>query len=68
VDTFFEQLDFRRFQVELRTPIGMDDVSQMSTLTEYGDELGHKILRDEVDWTLGIQAQRAPSAAPITES
>jgi predicted acylesterase/phospholipase RssA len=67
VDTFFEQLDFRRFQVELRTPIGMDDVSQMSTLTEYGDELGHKILRDEVDWTLGIQAQQAPAAAQIVE-
>jgi hypothetical protein len=39
----------------------------MSTLTEYGEELGRKILQDEVDWTLGIQAQQAPAAAQIVE-
>jgi hypothetical protein len=67
VDTFFEALDFRRFQVELRTPIEMDDVRHMDTLTAYGEELGHKILQDETDWTLEIEAQRAPPTAPITE-
>ena len=49
VRTFFEQLDFRRFQVELAYPIDLDDASQIPQLTRYGDELGRKILDDEVD-------------------
>jgi predicted acylesterase/phospholipase RssA len=60
VDTFFEQLDFRRFQVDLREPIEMDDPSKIPQLTDYGDELGRKILHDETDWALEIMASRAP--------
>ena len=60
VRTFFEQLDFRRFQVDLRRPIPMDDVSNIPELTEYGDELGRKILNDETDWALEIKASQAP--------
>jgi hypothetical protein len=61
VRTFFERLDFRRFQVDLREPIGMDDVSKIPELTEYGDELGRKILADETDRALDIRPARAPS-------
>ncbi|MBN1954771.1 MAG: patatin-like phospholipase family protein [Anaerolineae bacterium] len=60
VRTFFEALDFRRFQVDLRQVIEMDDVSQIPLLTEYGDELGHKILNDETDWALDIVPSMAP--------
>jgi hypothetical protein len=60
VKTFFERLDFRRFQVDMRECIDMDDVTKMSELTAYGDELGRKILNDETDRALEITASRAP--------
>jgi len=59
VRTFFEQLDFRRFQVDLRAPIEMDDPTQIPLLTAYGDELGRKILADETDRALEIRPARA---------
>jgi predicted acylesterase/phospholipase RssA len=62
VRTFFEQLDFRRFQVDLREPILWDDARKIPQLTAYGDELGRKILNDETDRALEIQASRAPSS------
>jgi len=49
VDTFFRQLDFRRFQVDLREPIAMDDASRITELTAYGEELARKMLNDETD-------------------
>ena len=60
VRTFFEQMDFRRFQVDLREPIAMDDASKIPQLTAYGNELGRKILNDETDWTLDIEPPHAP--------
>lgn len=60
VSTFFDQLDFRRFQVDLREPIEMDDPSKIPQLTAYGDELGRKILNDEADQALDFRAIRAP--------
>jgi len=60
VDTFFDDLDFRRFQVDLRRPIAMDDVSKMDELNEYGKELGRMILEDETDRAMGIKAKSAP--------
>lgn len=60
VRTFFAQLDFRRFQVDLRQSIAMDDVSKIPELTAYGDELGRKILADETDQALEIVVRRAP--------
>jgi hypothetical protein len=58
VDTFFDQLDFRRFQVNLREPIEMDDPKAIPELTAYGDELGRKILNDETDQAMNIAAQQ----------
>jgi len=60
VDTFFEQLDFRRFQVDLHEPIEMDDPSSIPQLTAYGDQLGRKIVNDETDRAMDIVATRAP--------
>ena len=58
VTTFFNELDFRRFQVDLWEPIAMDDPSKIRELSRYGDELGRKILADETD--------RAMDIVPIT--
>ena len=60
VRTFFEQLDFRRFQIDLRQPIAMDDVSKIPELTEYGDELGRRILSDETDRAPKITVGHTP--------
>ncbi len=54
VETFFEQLDFRRFQIDLRDPIQMDDTNRMDELAAYGEQLGRMILNDEVDPIQGI--------------
>lgn len=63
VDTFFGDLDFRRFQVDLREPIAMDDVSKMDELDAYGEKLGQKILNDETDRAMRVQAKKAPQTA-----
>jgi predicted acylesterase/phospholipase RssA len=63
VSEFFEQLDFRRFQVDLREPLGMDDPTKIPQLTAYGDELGRKILTDETDRALEIRATRVSRRA-----
>ena len=49
VDTLFPELDFRRFQVQMSEDIGMDQPEQMPQLLKYGEELGRKILNDEMD-------------------
>lgn len=62
VGTFFEQLDFRRFDVEQREPIAMDDVTQMDVLTEYGNEMGRKILNDEMEPIPSVRVAGEPGA------
>lgn len=54
VETFFEQLDFRRFQIDLNDPIQMDDTNRMDELAAYGEQLGRMILNDETDPIQGI--------------
>ena len=61
VTTFFDELDFRRFQVDLREPIPLDDPSQIPRLAEYGEELGKKILDDETDPVQQIRAALPPT-------
>jgi hypothetical protein len=58
VKTFFEKLDFRRFQVDFREPIKSDDPKEIPKLAKYGEELGRKILNDETDKALEIKAKR----------
>jgi len=62
VRTFFEQLDFRRFQVDLDERIRMDDASAIADLDEYGRKLAEKILRDETDPAQSIDAGTAPDS------
>ncbi|GAB4512746.1 MAG: hypothetical protein Kow0047_24180 [Anaerolineae bacterium] len=62
VSTFFEGLDFRRFQVDLREPIAMDDPRKIPELTAYGEELGRKILNDETEQAIDFRSLRGPNA------
>ena len=54
VETYFEDLDFRRFQVDLREDIPMDDTRQMDRLVAYGARLGRMILDDHYDRSQGL--------------
>ncbi len=58
VNTFFEKLDFRRFQVDFREPVKSDDPKEIPKLAEYGEELARKILDDETDRAMEITAKR----------
>jgi uncharacterized protein len=49
VQTFFNKLDFRRFQVDLSENIDMDDTTKIPQLIAYGIKLGRKILSDNTD-------------------
>ena len=60
VHTFFDQLDFRRFQVNLNQAIDMDDPSKIPQLTGYGEQLGNMILNDITDNNVLPMAARAP--------
>jgi patatin-like phospholipase/acyl hydrolase len=60
VKTFFDQLDFRRFQVDLQQPIEMDDPSKIPQLSGYGEDLGNMILNDLVDSSMQVMAAQAP--------
>ena len=50
VKTLFEGLDFRRFQVDLKESIEMDDASAIPELVKYGEAMGQMILNDQYDW------------------
>jgi hypothetical protein len=60
VNTFFKEMDFRRFQVNLDGTYPMDEPEKIPELTVYGDLLGDRILADEVDPAMDIQAKMAP--------
>ena len=59
VENYFEKLDFRRFQIDLRENIEMDDVSQMDRLIAYGERLGRNIINDKFDRSMGIDIKKA---------
>lgn len=54
VQSFFAGLDFRRYQVDLQEPIGMDAVSKIDRLLEYGDQLGQIVLEDRCDRAMEV--------------
>jgi len=64
VSTMFPTLDFRRFQVDLKDPIQVDDPSKVRELLDYGEEMGHKILNDEVDPIQNVTRDLAPAMHP----
>ncbi len=57
VDTFFQGMDFRRFQVDLKEALPLDDPRQIPKLEEYGDLMGKKILSDQYDGALGVSPE-----------
>jgi predicted patatin/cPLA2 family phospholipase len=61
VETYFKKLDFRRFQIDLRENIEMDDIKQVDRLIAYGARLGRMILKDKTDWAQGIEIKDAYS-------
>jgi predicted acylesterase/phospholipase RssA len=64
VETFFPELDFRRFQVELDDTYPMDEPEKIPALTEFGNRLGEMIISDQMDGALGIRAKKAPLSGP----
>jgi len=64
VDSFFKELDFRRFQVNLREPIEMDDVSALDRLVAYGVRMGRMILNDQTDVVQDLIPKKA--SGPLT--
>jgi hypothetical protein len=48
VDTFFDKLDFRRFQVDMEKPIALDKPDEIPELVKYGEKLGDMILNDKL--------------------
>lgn len=63
VESFFKKLDFRRFQVDLRDDLQMDDVSRIPELLEYGTQMGNMILNDELDRAIRIKPATPPQEA-----
>lgn len=55
VETFFKKLDFRRYQVDLKDNLEMDDVSRVPELLEYGTQMGNMILNDELDGAMKLR-------------
>jgi hypothetical protein len=49
VSTFFPGLDFRRFQVDLDQPYGMDDAAHLPRYTYFGELLWDRMLNDVTD-------------------
>lgn len=53
VETFFRNLDFRRFQVDLEEDLPVDDPKSIPVLIQYGEKMGQMILDDAYDRALG---------------
>ena len=59
VDTFFNKLDFRRFQVDMEEALPMDDPAAMPLLLDYGTEMGKMILSDRMDGAAKVKPAKA---------
>jgi hypothetical protein len=64
VETSYPALDFRRFQINLRESIQMDDTAQIDRLVAYGSRLGRMMIDDQVDPAQGITVKR-PGGFPL---
>jgi len=58
VETLFKDLDFRRYQVDLKETIPMDDPRQIPKLVEYGEQMGKMILGNQNDRAQGVKAEK----------
>ncbi len=64
VSAMFPALDFRRIQVDLKEPIEVDDASKIHDLLNYGEEMGKKLLSDELDPMRNATQDLAPAMHP----
>jgi predicted acylesterase/phospholipase RssA len=64
VETFFRDLDFRRFQVDLSHAIPMDEPAEIPNLTKYGELMGKMILSDQYDRSMGVTAEIPVTGQP----
>ncbi len=64
-ETFFTDLDFRRYQVNLDEATPMDDPSLIPKLIEYGDRLGQMLLSDQVDGAMGVKPMPMLDQKPV---
>jgi hypothetical protein len=60
VDSLFTALDFRRFQVDLKESIKMDDSSVIPELVKYGEVMGQMILNDQYDRAQLVEPPEIP--------
>ena len=60
VSRLFNGLDFRRFQVDLKTVIQMDEPSSIPELIHYGEELGQMMLNDQTDRAMHVPLEAIP--------
>jgi predicted acylesterase/phospholipase RssA len=65
VETFFPDLDFRRFQVDLKEALPLDDPRQIPKLVQYGEQMGKKILNDQYDHALGVTPEMPSSKRDV---
>lgn len=63
VESFFKKLDFRRFQVDMKENIEMDDIKHIPQLLEYGKQMGEMVLNDDVDSAMRIKPTTPPQEA-----
>lgn len=58
VESLFDQLDFRRYQVDLNEPIAMDEIHRIDKLVDYGKVLGNMVLEDQYDKAMAIVPEK----------
>lgn len=66
VNRLFNRLDFRRFQVDLKTSIQMDDPSSIPDLIRYGEKLGEMMLNDKTDRAMNLALEAIPGVTQST--
>ncbi len=66
VNRLFNRLDFRRFQVDLKTSIQMDDPSNIPELIQYGEKLGEMMLNDKTDRAMNLALEAIPGITKST--
>jgi hypothetical protein len=66
VKKLFKKLDFRRFQVDLESPIMLDDASRITEMIRYGEVLGNMIINDNNDRALSLKPDLMPSTKGLT--
>lgn len=66
VKKLFNKLDFRRFQVDLDSPIQLDNSSKIPEMIRYGEELGKMILSDDNDRALRLKPEAKPATKGLT--